>query len=138
MVEKAISIALEAHAGQVDKYGQPYIFHVMRVMNEGETQDEKIAGVLHDIIEDSDWTLEALSKEGFSELIIETIGLLTKAEGEDYLNYVKRLSDHPLAKKIKLRDLKDNMDIRRMDEIREKDIERLNRYLLAWRMLTEA
>ncbi|MES2775228.1 MAG: phosphohydrolase [Bacteroidota bacterium] len=136
-LETAVDIAIEAHRLQKDKYGQPYLGHVFRVMNAGKTEDEKIVGVLHDLVEDTGWTFEKLSEQGFAPHIIEAIRCVTKtSENEDYDAFIERVKPNPLAVKVKLNDLADNMDIRRMPEITEKDIARLNKYLKAWKLLT--
>lgn len=136
LLEKAIKIATKAHKGQKDKYGAPYINHVTRVMNAGKTTDEKIVGILHDLIEDTKWTFDDLKKEGFPKRIIEAICCVTKtSEEENYDDFVKRTSTNALAIKVKLNDLTDNMNIKRMSEVKEKDIKRLNKYLKAYKFL---
>lgn len=135
-LEKAIQIATDAHKDQKDKYGAPYLGHVTRVMNAGRTDDEKMVGVLHDVVEDTDWTFEQLEAEGFSRQIVDAIRCLSKtSEDEDYDQFIERIKKNPLAIKVKLFDLTDNMDLRRMPEVHEKDIERLNKYLKAYRIL---
>jgi len=136
-VERALQIAIEAHKNQKDKYGAPYLAHVTRVMNAGKTDDEKIVGVLHDVIEKTEWTFEQLQQEGFSNLIIDAIRCLSKTnDKEDYDQFIERVKTNPLAIKVKLYDLTDNMDVRRIPEVKEKDIERMNKYLKAYRMLS--
>jgi (p)ppGpp synthase/HD superfamily hydrolase len=135
-LKRAIEIATIAHEGVTDKYGAPYINHVTRVMNMGETDNEKIVGVLHDIIEDTHWTLEDLEKEGFSNEVIDALKCVTKtSEDEDYAEFIHRVKINPLAVKVKLNDLRDNMDIRRMPEVLESDLNRLNKYLKAYNEL---
>ena len=135
MLVKAIQIAVSAHKEQVDKSGQPYILHLIRVMDAGETEQEKICGVLHDLVEDTDWTFEKLENEGFSEKIISALKCVTKQENEDYDVFINRIKANPLAIKVKLNDLRDNMDITRLVYITEKDTERLNKYLKAYQEL---
>ena len=136
MLQKAIDIATKAHEGQVDKAGQPYIDHPLRVMNMGTTDEEKIVGVLHDVVEDSDWTFEELAAEGFSIEVIEALRCITKlSENEPYDKFIQRVKANPLAAKVKLYDLTDNMDIRRLAYISEKDVKRLRKYLKAYRQL---
>ncbi|RBL92303.1 HD domain-containing protein [Chitinophaga flava] len=136
---RAIAIAIEAHQGQVDKYGQPYITHVLRVMQMGRTTEEKILGVLHDVVEDSSWTFEALEKEGLSPQLLEALRCVTKlSEEEDYEHFVNRTLQNRLASTVKLYDLSDNMDIRRIPTLGEKDIPRLNKYLNAYRKIAAA
>lgn len=138
MLDKAIQIAMEAHYGQKDKNAQPYILHVMRVGLRGRTENEKILGILHDVVEDSDWTFERLAKEGFSSTILSALECITKkSEDEPYEEFIQRVKQNPLAISVKLNDLEDNMDIRRMNIIQEKDIKRLNKYLKAYKELAE-
>ena len=136
MLNKAIEIATKAHEGQVDKAGKPYIGHPLRVMNMGVTDDEKIVGVLHDVVEDSDWTFEQLATEGFSVEVIEALRCVTKlSESESYNKFIERIKANPLAAKVKLNDLTDNMDVRRLAYISEKDVKRLRKYLKAYKQL---
>ena len=135
-LNRAIEIATKSHEGATDKYGAPYINHVTRVMNMGETNNEKIVGVLHDVIEDTHWTFEDLEKEGFSKDAIDALRCVTKtSEDEDYQEFIDRVKINPLAVKVKLNDLRDNMDIRRMPEVLELDLKRLNKYLKAYKEL---
>lgn len=141
LLHKAIKIADKAHKGQTDKYHAPYIAHVMRVMEYGKTIDEKIVGVLHDVVEDhpAEFSLDYLRSEGFPEYIIFAISCLTKFDpDEDYDDFVKRTERSPLAVAVKLNDLRDNMDLRRVNrELTPKDIKRFNKYLKAYRYLIE-
>ncbi|HMV42635.1 MAG TPA: hypothetical protein PK079_13235 [Leptospiraceae bacterium] len=138
MIQRAIEIALDAHRDQTDKNGQPYILHVMRVGLRGRTDEEKILGILHDVVEDSSWTFEMLAKEGFSERILSALKCLTKkSEDEPYEEFIGRVKENPLAISVKLNDLEDNMDVRRMEIVQEKDSKRLNKYLKAYKELAE-
>lgn len=135
-LERAIRIAMKAHKGQTDKYGNPYILHPLRVMGMGRTEEERIVGILHDVVEDTAWTFDDMRKEGFSERIVAALDCVTKrSEDEDYDKFVARTRTNPLAIRVKLNDLTDNMDIRRMGEVKEKDVKRLNKYLRAYRLL---
>lgn len=132
-LEKALEIAFVAHIGQKDKSGADYIMHPIRVMERGETEIEKICGILHDVVEDSDLTFEDLKKEGFSNDVISVLKCLTKvSEDEDYDNFIDRVIQNPVATKVKLNDLLDNMDITRLKELTEGDMKRLNKYLKAY------
>ena len=136
-LERAIEIAVQAHKGQIDKYGQPYIAHVLRVMSAGKNDNEKIVGVLHDVVEDTDWTFEKLAAEGFSKDVIDAIRCVTKtSEEEKYEAFVERTKTNSLSIKVKLNDLMDNMDVRRMPVVTEKDVPRLNKYLKAYKELS--
>ena len=135
-LKRAIEIATKAHDGATDKYGSPYINHVTRVMNMGQNDNEKIVGVLHDVIEDTHWTFEDLEKEGFSKEVIDALKCVTKtSEDEDYAEFITRVKINPLAVKVKLNDLTDNLDIKRMPEVLESDLRRLNKYLMAYNEL---
>ena len=135
LLAKAINLAMQAHAGQTDKARMPYIGHVMRVMQAGRTIDEKIVGVLHDIVEDTP-TFEALLAEGFPAHIVDALRCVTKlSEDEPYEEFIQRVKSNPLAVAVKINDLTDNMDIRRLAEITDKDVQRLRKYLKAYREL---
>lgn len=125
---KAISIATSAHKNQVDKGGKPYIEHPLRIMKHMATDAARIVAVLHDVIEDSDYSLDHLVAAGFSEEIVQAVEVLTKQEGESYKNYLRRIKTNPIAIAVKLADLQDNMDLTRLPTITEKDIERQKKY----------
>jgi len=130
---KAIEIAVSAHKGQKDKSGADYILHPLRVMGRGETEVEKICGVLHDVIEDSDWTFEKLKSEGFSVEVIDVLRCVTKkSEEEDYDKFIDRVIQNPTAIRVKINDLLDNLDVTRLVELNEWDLKRLNKYLTAY------
>ncbi len=134
-LERAIQIAVEAHQSKLDKAGAPYILHPLRVMLRMDTTAERIVAVLHDVVEDSGWSLKALEREGFPSRIVQAIGFLTRRDGETYEDFIRRLAQNPLARKVKLADLEDNMDIRRLPQVTEKDLERLGKYHQAWVVL---
>lgn len=135
LMERAIEIALRAHAGQKSKDGSPYILHPLRVMGHMRTDVERMAAVLHDVVEDSNVTLEELQREGFPEEVLDAVKLMTHEHGVSYEDYVERLKNHPLARRIKVADLEDNSDIRRLSGIEERDLERLRKYHRAWQIL---
>ena len=136
-LERAIEIATEAHRGQLDKAGEDYIGHPLRVMAMGRSVDEKIVGVLHDVVEDSAWTFEMLEAEGFSAEVIEALRYVTKlSDNEPYDKFIARVKGNPLAVAVKLNDLTDNMDIRRLPYLSDKDVKRLKKYLKAYKRLT--
>lgn len=135
-LNRAIQIATEAHKGQYDKAGNDYIGHPLRVMEMGKTENEKIVGVLHDVVEDTDWTFEALAAEGFSEEVIAALRCVTKlSENENYDDFIERVKKNPLATAVKINDLTDNMDIRRLPYLSDKDVKRLKKYLKAYKRL---
>ncbi len=137
VLSKAIALALKAHEGQFDKSGMPYSGHIMRVMAAGRTLDEKIVGVLHDVVEDTDWTFDALLAEGFPMHIVDALRCVTKlSDDESYDEFIERVKTNPLAVAVKINDLTDNMDIRRYIELSECDVKRLRKYLKAYQELT--
>lgn len=135
-LDRAIELAKQHHKGQTDKAGKPYINHPLRVMNQMKSEDEKIVAVLHDIVEDTNISLNDLRNEGFSEEVVSAVECLTKQDGENYDSYIERISFNPLAVKIKLADLEDNRDLIRLPEVTDKDLERLEKYDKALEKLT--
>ena len=135
-LDKALEIAVKAHSGQKDKVGDPYILHPLRIMMKMDTEEERIVAALHDVVEDSDITLDDLRQAGFPKTILEAVDCLTRRKGEDYEAYVERASSIPLAKKVKIADLEDNMNFRRIHHLTEKDAARILRYQKAYRYLT--
>jgi (p)ppGpp synthase/HD superfamily hydrolase len=137
-VEDAISIAALAHKGQKDKAGAPYLLHPLRMMMRMTSEVAMIAAVLHDVVEDTDWTLDKLREEGFSGEVLEAVDCLTHREGESYQEFVERIRANPIARQVKIADLEDNMNIQRMRQLEAKDLERLGKYHKAWCVLTGA
>ncbi len=135
-LERAIIIAVAAHKGQKDKAGAPYILHPLRIMLNMDTETEQIVAILHDVIEDTDLTFDHLRKQGFSDDIIDAITHLTRADDEPYETYINRIKDHSIAKKVKLSDLKDNMNMDRIANITPNDITRIEKYKKAFLTLT--
>ncbi|ROL78170.1 GTP pyrophosphokinase [Pseudomonas protegens] len=127
-LERAIAIAARAHAGQVDKGGAPYILHPLRVMLRLSEPRERLVAVLHDVIEDSPVTLEQLRGEGFSEEVLQALAALTKVEGEDYPEFIRRAAQNPLARRVKRADLAENSDLSRIPEPSDDDRRRLEKY----------
>jgi (p)ppGpp synthase/HD superfamily hydrolase len=134
-LEKAILIAVRAHKNQRDKAGQTYILHPLRLMLKMDSETEMIAAVLHDVVEDSIWTVADLGKQGFSEEVLAVLDCLTRREQETYDEFIERVKLDPTARKIKIADLEDNMAIKRISEPKEKDWERLKKYHKAWLIL---
>ena len=132
----AAMIAYKAHAGQVDKAGEPYILHPLHVMKHVSTNDEKIVALLHDVIEDTDCTLEDLRKEHFSENVLEALAMMTHDKSVPYMDYIAKIKENPLARAVKIADLQHNMDLKRIPNPTEKDYERLEKYKAALRHLT--
>ena len=136
-LERAIAIAAEAHAGQKDRAGAPYILHPIRLMIQMDSEDAMMAAVLHDVVENSTWTLDDLRKEGFSNEVLNAVDSLTHRdkEGENYWDYIQRAKSDPIAIKVKLADLEDNLNPDRLNAVTEKDEKRFDRYRKAQKML---
>lgn len=139
MLGRAIEIAVTAHAGQVDKGGRPYILHPLWVMDRVRHlgDDYMIVAVLHDVIEDTDWSIGQLREEGFSDIIIDALSLLTHIAGIPYDHYIKVLSRNPISKAVKLRDLEHNTKVTRLKGLRKKDFDRLEKYHRAYTYLMD-
>jgi (p)ppGpp synthase/HD superfamily hydrolase len=137
MLNKAIEIAAKAHDGQLDKCGEPYILHPLRVMLTRKTEIERVCAVMHDVIEDSFITIEDLRSEGFSEEVLSILDCLTKRVMEEYDDYISRVLTNDIACQIKLADLNDNMDPDRIKCCTEKDMLRIEKYKKAKRRILD-
>ena len=133
--KKAVIVAYRAHEGQTDRAGWPYIFHPVHVAEQMTTEDSCVVALLHDVLEDTELTIEDLRKEGFTEKQLEAVQLMTRTKDIPYMEYVKRLADNPVAREVKLADLRHNMDRSRLSEFTEKDEERYGKYSAALEML---
>ena len=132
----ASKIAYEAHKNQFDKAGVPYIFHPIHIAEQMDSEESCVVALLHDVIEDSDITLEILSKY-FNDDIITALRVLTKKENDDYVMYIKRVKTNKLATKVKIKDLEHNRDLTRLDEVTDKDRKRSLKYWQAIRYLED-
>lgn len=133
-----LAFAMQKHDGQVDKSGKPYILHPIEVALSLYKESDKIVALLHDILEDTDATVEDLKKLGLHDYEIDAVQLLTKPKKEDYIHYVKRVAENPIARRVKMADLRHNMDLSRLSEITEKDIKRKEKYEHAYQILHDA
>lgn len=127
-LERAVAIAAKAHTGQVDKAGAPYLLHPLRLMLQMEEPEERIVAVLHDVVEDSDWSLARLVEEGFPRVVIEAIDSVTRRPGEDYEAFILRTSRNSIGCRVKLADLRDNCNLSRIGNPSENDFRRIDRY----------
>jgi (p)ppGpp synthase/HD superfamily hydrolase len=138
LLEECIALAVEAHRGDKDKAGRPYILHPLHLMSQMDTEEEMMTAVLHDVVEDSGRTVADLRELGLPEAVIGAVGLLTHdKETTSYDEYVQQLKSDPLARKVKLADLRHNMDVRRLHSVGEKEAERLEKYRRALAFLME-
>ena len=138
-LDVAIAIAAEAFRGKNDKGGNPYILHCLHVMYQMDPLDHDLRciAVLHDLVEDTKWTIDDLRTEGFSDRILTGIDILTHKEEMPYDDYIKLIAMYPDARKVKLADLKHNSDITRMKGLRKKDFDRLEKYHRSFAYLSE-
>ncbi|WP_435170978.1 HD domain-containing protein [Falsirhodobacter sp. 1013] len=134
-LERAIEIAAQAHRGQVDKAGQPYILHPLRVLQTCTTNEERIVAALHDVIEDSDWTLDDLRREGLTEELVGAVDAMTRRDDETYADFVDRASRNPIARAVKIADLRDNLNTSRLADLTDADVQRTQKYQEALNML---
>lgn len=134
-LDDAMLLAIEAHRHQRDKAGQPYTLHLLRVMLRLHTEIERITAVLHDLVEDTPYTLNDLRALGYPPEVIAALDCLSKREGETYEDFIGRIEPNPLARRVKLADLEDNMDLRRIPYPTDTDFARLAKYRRAWEHL---
>ena len=137
LTKKALKLSFEAHKNQVDKSGMPYVYHPFHLAEQMETEDTVIVALLHDVVEDTDYTLDDLRAMGFSEKIIEALALMTHDKSVPYMGYVAKIKDNPIARAVKLADLKHNSDLSRLDDVDQKAVDRVNKYKEAIMVLTE-
>jgi (p)ppGpp synthase/HD superfamily hydrolase len=142
LLETAIRLAAKVHKGQVDRFGKPYILHVMRVMMRGHDFDEQVLGALHDVLERSNLTMADLEKKGFSPRILKGMVHITRIPEETYEQYIDRVMEDNLAIRVKLHDLADKMDLLHVEQLDPSDLKRYNKQLAAYhrmkRMVQEA
>jgi (p)ppGpp synthase/HD superfamily hydrolase len=134
--EDTLRLVTEAHAGQRDKGGEPYILHILRVAL-AVPKNLRIAALLHDIVEDTPFTLEDLRGRGYSEETLGVVDALTRREDETYVQFIERIKPNPSARKVKLADLADNMKLERLPALDDKAVGRLSRYYEAWLVLKD-
>lgn len=139
LLEKSIIIATKAHSGQFDKGGSPYILHPLRVMLSLDNDEDRIVGILHDVLEDTSVTLNYLVNNGFlgETKILEALDSITRKSNESYKDFILRVKINPIALRVKLADLKDNMNISRINNPTEKDFLRIEKYKKAYKLLTD-
>lgn len=137
LIEKSLSIALKAYAGQKDKAGKTYILHPIRIMAKMETIEEMAVALLHDVIEDSEVTAKDLLKQGISKKVVKAVQTLTKIEGENYEQFIDRVLKNKLAAKVKKADIEDNINVLRLNSVSLKDLERIAKYHKAWKRLEQ-
>ena len=128
LTKRAIKLMFKLHKDQLDRAGIPYIFHPWSVANEMEDEYSTIVALLHDTVEDTDITLNDLKSYGFPAEVLEALSLMTHDDDVDYFDYVKTLAPNPIARKVKLADLRHNSDLTRINNVTEKDLARVEKY----------
>ena len=137
LTKKAMRISLNAHQGQTDRSGMPYFLHPFHVADQMESEEETCVALLHDVVEDTDVTLEDLRLAGMPAVVLEAVDLLTHRRNEPYMDYVRKLSVNRMAKTVKLRDLEHNLDLGRIDHVTKEDLRRTEKYRKAQAFLLE-
>ena len=135
MTKIALKLCFEAHKDQIDKSGMPYVFHPFHLAEQMADENTTIVALLHDVIEDTEYTLDDLRKFGFAEDVLSAISLMTHADDVTYMEYVAKIKTNPIAKAVKLADLKHNSDLSRLDRITQTDEERAKKYKQAIELL---
>lgn len=137
MTKIALKMCFEAHKNQVDKSGMPYVFHPFHLAEQMQDEDTTIVALLHDVIEDTEYTIDDLRDRGFSDKVIDAISLMTHDLSVPYMEYVAQIKTNPIATAVKLADLKHNSDMTRLESITAKDEERAEKYRSAIELLAD-
>ena len=137
LTKKAMQLCFDSHKEQVDKSGMPYIFHPLILAEQMDTEETTIVALLHDVVEDTHITLEDLRSMGFGETVLEAINLMTHEKGVPYMEYVAAIKKNPIARQVKIADLRHNSTLSRLDSVGQKDLERVAKYNKALAFLTE-
>lgn len=137
MTKKALKLCFEAHRDQVDKSGMPYVFHPFHLAEQMQDEKTTVVALLHDVVEDTDCTLDDLRRLGFEEDVIEALALMTHDDAIPYMTYVAAIKNNPIARAVKLADLRHNTDLSRLDVVDEKALQRKKKYSAAIKLLTD-
>ena len=132
---KAVKLCFSAHKNQVDKSGLPYVFHPFHLAEQMEDEDTTIVALLHDVVEDTDVTFADLAEMGFSQNVIGALRVMTHLEGVPYMEYVAQIRKNPIARRVKLADLRHNSDLSRLDQVDEAALARVEKYRAALELL---
>lgn len=133
--KKALRVAFEAHKDQMDKSGLPYVFHPFHLAEQMKDEQTTAAALLHDVVEDSEYTFADLEKMGFEQPVLDALALLTHQPEVDYFDYVRKIRTNPIAAAVKKADLKHNSDLSRLNEVTQEDLERVEKYRKALQIL---
>ena len=135
LTKKALRISFDAHKNQTDKSGMPYVYHPFHLAEQMDDEYTTCVALLHDVVEDSDLSLDDLIKEGFPKEVTDAISLMTHDESVPYLDYVAEIKKNPIARKVKLADLRHNSDLSRLNIVDDRALERVEKYQKAIRIL---
>ena len=136
LLKKAEAFAIEKHAGQVDRAGASYIEHPRAVAGKVSGEIEKVVAMLHDVVEDTDATVEQI-REMFGDEVADAVAVLTRDKGEPYMAYIRKIKGNEIARKVKMADLSHNMDVSRLPIITDADWKRVEKYKKAYELLSE-
>ena len=137
LTKKAMKLCFEAHKNQVDKSGMPYVFHPFHLAEQMTDELTTVTALLHDVVEDTPYTFADLRQMGFPEDVMAALTLLTHVDAEPYMDYVRRLKDNPIARAVKLADLRHNSDLTRLNRIDERALARVEKYRAAIQLLED-
>ena len=137
LTKKALVLSFEAHKEQKDKSGMPYVFHPFHLAEQMKTEETAVVALLHDVVEDTEYTLEDIRSMGFPERVVEALSLLTHDDAVPYMEYVEKIKNDQIAKAVKLADLRHNSDLTRLDIVDEKALARVEKYAKAIRILSD-
>ena len=137
LTKKALKLSFEAHKNQVDKSGMPYVYHPFHLAEQMETEETVVVALLHDVVEDTDYTLDDIRAMGFPDSVVEALALMTHDKSVTYMDYVAKIKSNPIAKAVKLADLKHNSDLSRLDKVDEKALKRVEKYAKSIKVLSE-
>lgn len=135
--KKALKLSFEAHKEQTDKSGMPYVYHPFHLAEQMDTEETVIVALLHDVVEDTDYTLKDIADMGFPQTVIDALALMTHDKTVPYMDYVAKIKENPIATTVKLADLRHNSDISRLDIVDDKAIQRIQKYEKAIALLSE-
>lgn len=138
LTKKALKISFDAHKNQIDKSGMPYVYHPFHLAEQMDDEISTCVALLHDVVEDTDTTLDELRSDGFPDEVIEALSLMTHSDDVPYLDYVRAMKDNPIARKVKLADLAHNSDLSRLEIVDDKALKRVNKYKQAILILERA
>lgn len=128
MTKKALRLSFSAHKDQVDKSGIPYVYHPFHLAEQMDSEEAVIVALLHDVVEDTDYTIEDLIEMGFSKSVTDALKLMTHDETVPYMDYVANIKPNPIARAVKLADLRHNSDISRLETVDDKALRRVQKY----------